>query len=128
MRDLFTSSLNAPPGRLAEVLISKVTKGDRTELPDDLRARLDRLVEAPGRSGLLALVRLAVDVPFLFDRAPSWTTSRIIPLFDWSSPDTTEIWSARKYSNYIGSPVISSTWRTRFGMPSTARQVYYATR
>jgi hypothetical protein len=104
MRDLFNDAMNAPAGRLVEVLINKVTKGDGNELPNDVRARLDRLVDAPGKPGLLARVRLAADVSYLFDRAPDWTRSRLIPLFDWSSPDAAEVWSARKYSNYIGSP------------------------
>jgi hypothetical protein len=104
MRDLFTDALNAPSGLLAEVVLSKITKGRGSELSDDVRSRLDRLVDGPGKAGLLARVRLARDVPFLFDRAPNWTTSRIIPLFDWSSPDAGSVWSARKYSNYIGSP------------------------
>jgi hypothetical protein len=38
---------------LAEVPINKVTKGDGSELPDDVRARFDRLIDAPLRgSGL----------------------------------------------------------------------------
>jgi hypothetical protein len=102
--DLLGEALNAPSGRLAEVLIGKVTKGSSSELPDDVRARLDRLVDAPGKAGLLARVRLARDLPFLFETAPNWTTSRMIPLFDWSSPDAAGVWSARKYSAYIGSP------------------------
>ena len=104
MRDAFSDALNAAPGRLAEMLIKKVTKGDGSELPDDVRARLDRLIDAPGRPGLLARVRLAADVHYLFDRAPNWTKARLIPLFDWSSPDAGDVWSARKYSRSIGSP------------------------
>jgi hypothetical protein len=30
--------------------------------------------------------------------------SRLIPLFYWASPNAVDVWSARKYSNYIGSP------------------------
>ena len=104
MRDVFTDALNAAPGRLAEVVLGKITTGGGSELSDHVRSRLDRLIDAPGEAGLLARVRLARDVSFLFDRAPKWTTSRIIPLFDWSSPDAASVWSARKYSNYIGSP------------------------
>ena len=104
VRDVFTDAINAPAGRLAEVLISKITNGNGNELPDDLHARLDRLVAAPGNAGRLARVRLARDVSFLFDRAPKWTKSRVIPLFNWTSPDAADVWSARKYSNYIGSP------------------------
>src|SRR5713101_7835028 len=98
MHDLFNDAMNAPAGRLVEVLINKVTKGDGSELPNDVRARLDRLVDAPGKPGLLARVRLAADVPYLFDRAPDWTRSRLIPPFNRSSPDAAELWSARKYS------------------------------
>jgi hypothetical protein len=94
----------SPPGQLAEVLISKITKGDGGELPDDKSARLDRLFDAPGRPGLLARVRLAADVPYLFECAPNWTKSRLIPRFDWSSPDAADVWSVRKYSKSIGSP------------------------
>jgi hypothetical protein len=104
MRDVFNDAINAPAGQLAEVLISKVTKGDKGELPDSVRTRIDRLIDAPGKPGRLARVRLAADVSYLFDRAPNWTASRLIPLFDWSSPDAADVWSARKYSRYIGSP------------------------
>ena len=102
MRDVFT--LNAPPGQLVEVLISRAARGDGGEIPDEVRVRLDRLIDAPGKQGLLARVRLAVDLPYLFDRAPKWARSRLIPLFDWSSPDAADLWSARKYSRQFGSP------------------------
>jgi hypothetical protein len=103
MRDAFNDAINAPAGRLAEILLRKVTKED-TELSGGLRARFDKLVDAPGRPGLLARVRLAADVPFLFARAPNWTKSKLLPLFDWASPDAADVWSARKYSNAIGTP------------------------
>src|SRR6058998_3874896 len=100
MRDMFSDALNAPPGRLAEILLHKLTKGTDAELPDGLRARFDRLVDAPGKAGRLARVRLAADVSFLFDHTPNWTKSKILPLFEWSSPDAADVWSSRKYSNY----------------------------
>jgi hypothetical protein len=103
MRDVFNDAINAPAGQLAEILLRKITK-EHTELSSGLRARFDRLVDAPDRPGLLARVRLAADVPFLFARAPKWTKSKLLPLFDWTSPDAADIWSARKYSNTIGTP------------------------
>jgi hypothetical protein len=126
MRDLFNDSMNAPAGQLAAVLIRKVTNGDGSELPHDLRARLDRLMDAPGMPGRLARVRLAADVPFLFDRAPNWTSARLIPLFDWSSPDAADVWSARKYSGNIGSPVLfgllKQSFLQMFGRSDTAAE------
>ena len=114
MRDVFTDAINSPPGRLAELVLRKISKGDGSELSDHVRSRLDRLIDAPGDAGLLARVRLARDVPFLFEHAPNWTTSRIVPLFDWASPDAASVWSARKYSSYIGSPKLFSLIKQPF--------------
>jgi hypothetical protein len=68
--------------------------------------RLERMLNAPGIFGRLARVRLAVWTAFLFERASSWTQEHIVPLFDWSFADAGAMWSARKYSNYIGSPAL----------------------
>jgi hypothetical protein len=105
MRDALTDALNAPSGRLAEIALKKLSRGSSTnELPDEMRKRLDRLVNAPGTAGKLARIRLASEVSYLFERAPAWTKSSILPLFDWTSADAADAWQSRKYSNYIGSP------------------------
>ncbi|RZM92378.1 hypothetical protein CWO91_40505 [Bradyrhizobium genosp. SA-3] len=114
MRDVFTDAINSPPGRLAELVLHKLNKGHGSELSDDVRLRLDRLIDAPGKAGLLGRVRLARDLPFLFEHAPNWTTSRLVPLFDWASPDAASLWSARKYSNYIGSPKLFDLTKQSF--------------
>lgn len=105
MRDTFTDALNAPPGRLAEILIKRMGRGEiGEEISDTIRERLDKLAAAPGNFGELARIRLAAEVAYLFERAPNWTQERIVPLFNWSSPEAPNAWGARKYSNYIGSP------------------------
>lgn len=115
MGDVFTNALNAPSGQLAKVILIKLTKGSgASELPDDMRARLDKLVDAPGTSGVLARIRLAADVSHLFARAPEWTKARILPLFDWSCAEAGSAWSARKYSNYIGSPELFGLMKKPF--------------
>ena len=115
MDDVLTASLNHPSGRLAEVLLKKLTMspGDH-ELPEPLRARVEKLIAAAGNFGRLARVRLAAEVSFLFERAPEWTKEKIIPLFDWSSPDAAAAWSARKYANYIGSPELFGLTKQSF--------------
>jgi hypothetical protein len=125
MRDALTDALNAPPGRLAEVLIKRIARGENNEvIPEAIRERLDKLVAAPGNFGELARVRLAAEVSFLFDRAPGWTRENIVPLFDWSSPEAPDAWSARKYSNFIGSPELFKLTRgsflALFGRPDIA--------
>lgn len=105
MRDVLTDSINAPAGRLTEILLKRIVKGeDGRELPSDMQARFDELASAQGEFGKLARVRLAAEVSVLFEQAPNWTAERIVPLFDWSSPEAADAWSARRYSSYIGSP------------------------
>jgi|SRR5208282_4543167 len=125
MRDVLTDALNAPPGRLAEVLIKRIARGKNDEeISDAIRERLDKLVAVPGNFGELARVCLAAEVSFLFERAPGWTRENIVPLFDWSSPEAPNAWSARKYSNYIGSPelfdLMKRSFLALFGRPEIA--------
>ena len=103
-RDLLGDALSAPSGRLAEILIKRMVRSAENDLPVDLSDRFNNLLSVPGENGLLARVRLAADLSFLFDRAPRWTTANMIRLFDWSVPNSVEFWRARKYANYIGSP------------------------
>ena len=115
MRDALTDALNDPAGQLAGILLNKVVKEENGELPKDLRERLDKLIDAPGRPGKLARVRLAPEVPFLFDRAPNWTSMKLLPIFDWStSPDALDAWSSRKYSRWIGSPELFGRLKKSF--------------
>jgi hypothetical protein len=115
MNDALNDALNAPAGHLAEVLLKKLTNGkDSQELSGGMRERFDKLFGAPGRFGMLARVYLAAEVSYLFERAPAWTKEKIVPLFDWSSPDAPAAWSARKYSNYIGSPELFGLTKQAF--------------
>jgi hypothetical protein len=115
MRDALTDSLNAPAGRLAEVLIKKLRKEEgEKEMSKDMRARFDKLTDAPGKFGTLARVRFAAEVSLLFERAPVWTAEKIVPLFDWSSSEAPLMWNARRYSNYIGSPELFRLMKAPF--------------
>jgi hypothetical protein len=115
MSDVFTDALNAPAGRLVEVLLKTLPAGTTQEkLPTELRKRLDKVVDAPGRAGKLARVRLAPEISLLFNRVPDWTRRKILPLFEWSSVDASDMWSARKYSSYIGSPELFGLTKQSF--------------
>jgi hypothetical protein len=115
MSDTLTDSLNSPAGRLAEVLFKKIAKGeDGHELPKIIHDRLGKLVAATGTFGRLARVRLAAETSFLFHHAPKWTEKNVVPMFDWSSPEAAAAWSARKYSNSIGSPELFALTKDPF--------------
>ena len=115
MNDAFTDAINAPAGRLAEIILKKLPKAQKgSGLTEDMQARLDRLVTASGQFGMLARVRLAAEVSLLFQQAPQWTKEKIIPFFDWASPDAPAAWAARKYSNYIGAPELFGLTKQSF--------------
>ncbi|MEA2975682.1 MAG: hypothetical protein QOF19_1202 [Alphaproteobacteria bacterium] len=100
--DPFGTALNDAAGHLASILLKKIPEGSK-ELSPHLLARYDRLVGEHGNFGLLARVRFAAAIAFLFERAPDWSTKHIIPKFYWNSTEAGAMWSARKYSNHIGS-------------------------
>jgi hypothetical protein len=68
--------------------------------------RYEKLIGGGDTFSLLARVRLSAPVAFLFERAPKWTTANLLPLYISSSPEALTMWSARKYSNHIGSSCV----------------------
>ncbi len=68
----------------------------------------------PELFGKLARVRFAAEVSLLFDLAPDWTTQRLLPLFELSSPEASAMWSARNFSNYIGAPQLIGLTKASF--------------
>ena len=113
--DPFGTAINDAAGHLATVLLKKIPEQDeKLELSDQLQERFDRLVAEPGVFGLLVHVRFAAAIPFLYERARGWSERHIIPKFFWSAPDAGAMWSARKYSNHIGSADLFAAVKTPF--------------
>jgi len=103
--EALTTAMIAPVGRLADVLFQRLAGVQRGQaVSPELPRRLDQLVSTPGRAGVLARVYLAANVYPLFERVPDWTREHVVPMFDWSNPDASQAWAARKYANHIGSP------------------------
>jgi hypothetical protein len=102
--DAFGTALNDPSGNLASVLLKRTRRPKgQVELGKQLRLRYEKLIGEGDTFSLLARVRLSAAVAFLFDRAPKWTKESLLPSYNWSSPEALTMWSARKYSNHIGS-------------------------
>ena len=104
-KDAFSTALNDPSGNLASVLLKRTPRPKgQLELGKQLRIRYEKLTTGDDVFALLARVRLSAAIAFLFERAPKWTTARLLPSFSWEFSDALAMWSARKYSNQIGSP------------------------
>ena len=89
-------------------------QSDKSELFDAAMKRLDQLVDVPGEAGRLARARLAGEVSYLFERAPEWTSDKIVPLFDWSCPEAGDAWASRKFSRDVGSPALFGLMKKPF--------------
>lgn len=113
--DIFTTALNDPAGHLASVLLKRTEKPKGViELGKSLRDRYVKLIEKRDFFALLAMVRISAAISFLFERAPSWTTAHILPSYEWTLPEAAAMWSARKYSNHIGSKQLFLRTKTAF--------------
>lgn len=92
-------------GKLVDILMQLMPVSEaETVFREKLAPRLKLLIEKPGKSGQCALVRLAVNLPYLFERAPRWSVRTIIPLFEWTESFAPLVWHARVYSRSIGGP------------------------
>ena len=103
--DALTEALGSIPGQLAEAALKKLPlQSENPDLFAQAVKRLDQLVGLPGKAGKLGRAPLELEVSYLFDRAPQWTTDKLVPLFDWSCPEAGAAWASRKFSHNIGSP------------------------
>jgi hypothetical protein len=103
--DAFSTALNDPSGNLASVLLKRTQRPKKqAELGKQLLARYEKLIGSDDFFSLLARVRFSAAIAFLFERAPKWTAAHLLPSYSWNSSDASAMWSARKYSNHIGSP------------------------
>jgi hypothetical protein len=89
------AALNHPSGQLAEAALTrlferKLSKDDG--LPEQLKPHFDTIASAEDSGGVLGRVMLAsrLNNLYLLDRA--WTSDKLIPKLEWSSPEAPALW------------------------------------
>lgn len=100
--DISTEAVNHPAGSLAEFWTRATSYDwqqagdDWTGIHGDLRAQLNRVVDAPTRNGLLGRVTLAPTLRFYHSADAEWTITHLLPHFGWdSNPDeAAPIWTS----------------------------------
>ncbi len=116
--DAVTHAINEDGGVLAEILIERMwaQQPPASEgFPDSYEPRFDLLLDSSGRPGILARVRLAWDTRLLYQVAPGWTASRLLPLLNWSSPEAALLWQARSRDRYfVGPPALFNELKVPF--------------
>lgn len=81
-REWVTQAINAPAGRLADLLFTELQWDDREGPDDSLRARSDALLNLPLEPRVHAAVMLAMRTNWLFDHDPEWTEKHLLSLIE----------------------------------------------
>jgi hypothetical protein len=114
--DLVNASVRAPGGKLAWTLYQSLVASEPSQsdgLGLELGPRFDRLVDAPGKPGLMARVFLSQHLDFLDWVDPAWTAQKFVPRFAWTDPEAAALWQARAYGQ-IGSPGLFNALKPAF--------------
>lgn len=94
-RPLF-AALNDPRGKLTEGLLFRLAAREPTKgngIPVELKPRFDRVVTAPGESGILCRVILASRLNYLYLLDRAWTSEHLLSKLDWQSSEAFALWS-----------------------------------
>jgi hypothetical protein len=115
-QDLVSTSLSEPAGKLAWTLYAGLLPSQPSQdagIGPQLRPRFDRIVDAPGRPGLIARVFLSQHIATLDWVDTAWVTEKLIPRFEWSHLEAAVLWQARAY-NGIGLPRLFNALKPAF--------------
>lgn len=103
--DVLTEALNRPGGHLSSTLLSVMRSIEQEvdgRLHPDYVPRLDLIISAVRRSGLLGRVKIVNELDYFDAAAPEWTRENLLPRMDWAHPDASALWEAYAYAK-IGS-------------------------
>ena len=98
--DWLTSAINHPAGNVVlswlKTLSARLAADRSGGIPADQRARYEVLLADKGPNGLLGRVAFASQAHFLFSMDAEWTTTHVLPLFDWTidADRAEQAWSA----------------------------------
>jgi len=108
---LVTAAINHPVGVLAEGLL-EILRADsparQSEIPSDVRARFERILDEPGTPARLGRVIIASRLAWLFDIDRAWASARVVPLLNWGDPtEARGAWQGFLWSPWLGQPLWS---------------------
>ncbi len=112
---LVTAAINHPVGVLAEGLLEILRAGSparQSEIPSDIKMRLERILDEPGTPASLGRVIIASRLAWLFDIDRVWASARVVPLLDWGDPtEARGAWQGFLWSPWLGQPLWSDLKR-----------------
>ena len=105
------AALNAPIGRLVDLLMKDPLKNDRkvgSGFPRVWIERLDQLLNLPDELRCQALVLICYHLNWLHSVDPSWTNSQLLPLANSDGPEGDAFWEGLTWSARVPNRVLFS--------------------
>ena len=109
--DLMSHVLGDPGGHLAEVIVDEISSSKparKSGLGPEFMPRLNRVIDAAGKSGLLGRVYLARDLSFLHFVDPAWVDERLVVRFCWSHSEAWAMWRAFSRGKIPSGPLFNA--------------------
>ncbi len=103
-----TAGINHPIGVLAEALLNMLRSRELVRnggIPEDVRERMDRILETTNPAGQMGRVLLASRLPLLHFVDSDWTREHLIPFFSWANA----VEAKGAWQGYLWSPSLRPT-------------------
>jgi hypothetical protein len=110
-------AINGPVGSLTDGLIALLDRtkpASGTGIPQPLRVRLERLLQLPGPGGDHAVCQSMLQLPWLHNVDPAWTTGRLVPLLAPDHPMSEPAWNGLLHNTRLPGATLFSRIRNHF--------------
>ena len=110
-------AINEPVGEATKLLLDLLDAGKpraASRIPEDLKSRLERLMEAPGEGSDHAICIIARKLRRLDYVDPDWTRTTVLPWFNPNNPASEPAWSGYLVDNQLPAPPLFSLLKPHF--------------
>ena len=82
-----------PIGIVTKLLLDKCGDSKGAKIPNDIKLRIDHLLEKSNRNRQYCIITLTTNTTYLYQLDKSWTKFNLIPIFDFSQGDSVFAWT-----------------------------------
>lgn len=110
-------AINGPVGEATKLLLALLDANEpkaASRIPEDLKSRLERLMEAPGEGSDHAICIIARTLRRLDYVDPDWTRTTVLPWFNPNNPAAEPAWSGYLVDNQLPAPPLFSLLKPHF--------------
>lgn len=94
---LYRGAVRYPMAKVTQFLVSRCINGAKKGIPDDIKLRLDRILEKTNRTQHQCVTVLTYNIEALYQCDPNWTRQRLMPLFEFDQDAAGYAWNGLLY-------------------------------